>query len=152
MLSMKMLSSGWSKKKMRNSKFSSTKTLCDQLTTWVVRFKVVGFPSSSWTFNILLNDHSCNGCLPLLGAEKDKQVRSLLMAWKSTNAWYVPKVECQKKLLEFVSVLVHNIWSSKPYSVTVFKHHNTYFHTLFHPHVFLQNLNKVSKKHKTCIY
>ena len=41
----------------------------------------------------MLNDHSCNGCLPLLGAEKDKQVRSLLMAWKSTNAWYVPKVE-----------------------------------------------------------
>ena len=163
MLSMKMLSSRWSKKKMRNSKFSSTKTVCDQLTTWVVRFRVVGFPSSSWTFNSLLNDHSCNGCLPLLAAKKDKQVRSLLMAWKSTNAWYVPKVKSlQKKLLEFMSVLLHNIWSFMSCLTRVFKHHNTYFYTLFHPYVFLQNLNNVtrnlllnisfvSKKHKTCI-
>ena len=47
----------------------------------------------------MLNDHSCNGCLPLLGAEKDKQVWSLLMAWKSTNAWYVPKVESSEEII-----------------------------------------------------
>ena len=27
--------------------------------------------------------------------------------------------------------------------VIVFKDHNMYFHTLFHPHIFLQNLNNV---------
>ena len=27
----------------------------------------------------------------------------------------------------------------------LFKHHNTYFHTLFHPHIFLQNLNNVTR-------
>ena len=35
--------------------------------------------------------------------------------------------------------------SLKACLVTVFKHYNTYFHILFHPHVFSQNLNNITR-------
>ena len=69
---------------------------------------------------------------------------------RSSSNWFWLELRLTNKIQHFFIVLNFGIFKARLVellnnSFLVFKQHYTYFHTLFHPHIFQKTINNITK-------